>query len=332
MKTQAGKRVFAALTVGVMFLLLLLIAVGVLQERSHEKRVYQIILIPKTVDPTNDFWTGLIEGAKLGAEEFGCEIKVVGGNAENDYEGQNEIIETCIEKDPDALLIAPCSYSESTEAIEKAVAAGIKVILIDSVIDKEIANGVVATNNFKAGRELGEYTSTLLTEDSRIGIISHVQGSSTAAEREAGVRDGLGEFQDQIVDVVYCNSSYEMASELTRKMLKAHPEIDTLIGTNEYAAVGAARVAKAQQLGEQIQVVGVDNSVEEIQFLESGIIQGIVIQKPFNIGYLGVQQAVKAVEGYPMEYNLDSGCKLITKENMYEEENQRLLYPFSGQQ
>ncbi len=57
-----------------------------------------------------------------------------------------------------------------------------------------------------------------------------------------------------------------------------------------------------------------------------------MIQKPFNIGYLGVEQAVKAIEGYPMEYNLDSGCKLITKENMYEEENQRLLYPFSGQQ
>ena len=66
MKTQAGKRVFAALTVGVMFLLLLLIAVGVLQESSHEKRVYQIILIPKTVDPTNDFWTGLIERSKAG--------------------------------------------------------------------------------------------------------------------------------------------------------------------------------------------------------------------------------------------------------------------------
>lgn len=332
MKTQAGKRVFAALTVGVMFLILILIAIGVLQESSQEKRVYQVILIPKTMDPTNDFWTGLIEGAKLGAEEYGCEIKVVGGNAENDYQGQNEIIEKSIEKNPDALLIAPCSYSENTESIEKAVAAGIKVILIDSVIDKEIANGIVATNNFKAGQELGEYTKTLLTEDSRIGIVSHVQGASTAAEREAGVREGLGEYQDQVVDVVYCNSSYELASNLTREMLKKHPEIDTLIGTNEYSAVGAARVVKAQHLGDQIQVVGVDNSVEEIQLLEAGIIQAIVIQKPFNIGYLGVEQAVKAIEGYPMEYNVDSGCKLITKENMYEEENQRLLYPFSGQQ
>ena len=64
---------------------------------------------------------------------------------------------------------------------------------------------------------------------------------------------------------------------------------------------------------DQVKVVGFDNSVEQIQLLEAGVFQGIVIQKPFNIGYLGVEQAVKAIEGYPMEYNLDSGCKLITK-------------------
>ncbi len=75
-----------------------------------------------------------------------------------------------------------------------------------------------------------------------------------------------------------------------------------------------------------------DSGCKLITKENTGVFQGIVIQKPFNIGYLGVEQAVKAIEGYPMEYNLDSGCKLITKENMYEEENQRLLYPFSGQQ
>ena len=105
-----------------------------------------------------------------------------------------------------------------------------------------------------------------------------------------------------------------------------------MIGTNNIQqSVLPAAVRKMGMEG-QVKVVGFDNSVEQIQLLEAGVFQGIVIQKPFNIGYLGVEQAVKAIEGYPMEYNLDSGCKMITKENMYEEENQRLLYPFSGQQ
>ncbi|CCZ67359.1 sugar-binding domain protein [Mediterraneibacter gnavus CAG:126] len=200
------------------------------------------------------------------------------------------------------------------------------------MIDKEIANGVVATDNFKAGKELGTFAKTILKPDSKIGVVAHVKGSSTATEREDGIREGLGEDQNRIQDIVYCNSSYDLASDLTEKMLKERPEIDVVIGTNEYSAVGAARGVKKMGMEDQVKVVGFDNSVEQIQLLEAGVFQGIVIQKPFNIGYLGVEQAVKAIEGYPMEYNLDSGCKLITKENMYEEENQRLLYPFSGQQ
>ena len=75
-------------------------------------------------------------------------------------------------RNPDAFLIAPCSYTHTTEAVQEAINAGIKVILVDSVIDKEIANGVVATDNFKAGKELGTF------------------GSSTATEREDGIREG----------------------------------------------------------------------------------------------------------------------------------------------
>lgn len=257
---------------------------------------------------------------------------MVGSDSEDDYEGQNRLIEESIKKNPDAFLIAPCSYTHTTEAVQEAINAGIKVILVDSVIDKEIANGVVATDNFKAGKELGTFAKTILKPDSKIGVVAHVKGSSTATEREDGIREGLGEDQNRIQDIVYCNSSYDLASDLTEKMLKERPEIDVVIGTNEYSAVGAARGVRKMGMEGQVKVVGFDNSVEQIQLLEAGVFQGIVIQKPFNIGYLGMEQAVKAIEGYPMEYNLDSGCKMITKENMYEEENQRLLYPFSGQQ
>ena len=80
---------------------------------------------------------------------------MVGSDSEDDYEGQNRLIEESIKKNPDAFLIAPCSYTHTTEAVQEAINAGIKVILVDSVIDKEIANGVVATDNFKAGKRTG---------------------------------------------------------------------------------------------------------------------------------------------------------------------------------
>ena len=105
------------MTAGFVLLILILITIGVLQDSSQNKRTYKIIMVPKTIDESNDFWTGLIEGAKLGAEEFGCEIEVVGSDSEDDYEGQNRLIEESIKKNPDAFLIAPCSYTHTTEAV-----------------------------------------------------------------------------------------------------------------------------------------------------------------------------------------------------------------------
>lgn len=297
---------------------------------TERKDPYQLIFIPKTIDPANGFWTSLIEGAKLGAAELGAEIEVYGADAEEDVEEQIELIQQCIEKKPDALLIAPADYSRTTDVLRKVKESGIKLVLLDSTIDQNIADAVVCTDNYVAGFELGKYTQRLLDEDSVIGIVAHVQGTSTATERENGIRDGLGVFEEQIEEVVFCNSSYIKAYELTSEMLDRHPDMDVLIGTNEYSAVGAARAVRAMGMTDQVQMVGFDNSIEEIQYLEAGIFQAIVIQKPFNMGYLGVEQAINVITNREVEHDVDSGSKLIPKENMYEEENQRLLYPFSG--
>ena len=115
---------------------------------------------------------------------------------------------------------------------------------IDSVIDRDIAQGIVATDNYLAGRELGEFTRGMVTDQSQIGIVAHVKGSSTAIERENGMREGLGEYENQIMDVVFCGSSYDRAYKLTADMLEKYPKMEVIMGTNEYSAVGAARAVK----------------------------------------------------------------------------------------
>lgn len=298
---------------------------------AEEKEPYRLIFIPKTIDPSNDFWKALIQGAELGAAEFGAEIEVFGTDTEQDVEEQIELIYSCIEKKPDALMIAPADYSRTTEALRDVKASGIKLILLDSTIDQNVADAVVCTDNYVAGQELGAYALRFLNQESVIGIVAHVQGTSTAMERERGIRDGLGKYEAQIEDIVFCNSSYEKAYELTKDMLNEHPDMNVVIGINEYSAIGAARAVRDMGLAGKIHMVGFDSSIEEIQYLEAGVFDAIVIQKPFNMGYMGVEQTINVLTNREVERNIDSGSKLITRENMYEEENQRLLYPFSGQ-
>lgn len=332
MKKKMNKEIRTGVLISGIVAVILVTAFVLLNPQSQQTNAYKVIFIPKIIDSTNGFWTSLTEGARLGAEEFNVDLEVVGGNSEEDVKGQIRYIEDSIEKKPDAIIVAPCSYSETSDALQKVADNGIKLILIDSVIDRDIAQTTVATDNYAAGKELGEFTKTLLAKDVEIGIVAHVKGASTAIEREKGMREGLGEYESQVVDIVFSGSSYDKAYSLTEDMLEKHPKIKVIMGTNEYSAVGAARAIEDLGLAGKVKVVGFDNSVEEIQMLEADVFQGIIIQKPFNMGYLGIRQTVKILEGQTVEKRLDSGCRMITRQNMYEEENQRLLYPFTGQQ
>ena len=80
-------------------------------------------------------------------------------------------------------------------------------------------------------------------------------------------------------------------------------------------------------LSKKIKVVGFDSSNVIIEALEKGIIEAILVQKPFNMGYLGVKVAVDLFDGKKVEQDIDTGYKLITADTLYDTENQKLLYP-----
>ena len=199
--------------------------------------------------------------------------------------------------------------------------------VLDSTMEEEAGTAAVATDNYELGYKMGSYMKQFVDEDTVIGIVGHVEGSSTALGREAGFRAGLGDAEAQVAEIVFCDSVTERASELTRELLEKYPDMNMIVGLNEYSAVGAARAVLELGLSDQIRMAGIDSSIEQIQLLEAGVYEALAIQKPFNMGYLGVETAVRAVQGEAVEQNIDSGSELITKENMYTEENQKLLFP-----
>lgn len=314
---------------GAVFVLLIGTAAVWGSKRTGEKSPVRMILIQKAMDET-DFWASISEGARMAAKEFGVELKAVGPAHEQLTDEQNEMILEAIEERPDAIALAPGSYEETIPYAEKILEAGIRLVLVDSTMEEAFEVPVIATDNFAAGFKLGAYMKQFVTEETVIGIVSYVEGSSTAVGREAGFREGLGEARKQIVETVFCDSLSDKAYEETCGLLERYPGMDLIVGLNEYSAVGAARAVENRGKTGKIRMAGIDSSMEQIQFLESGVYEALVIQKPFNMGYLSVETAWKAVQGEKTEGYLDSGSELITRENMYTEENQKLLFPFFG--
>ena len=299
------------------------------RQKKIEERRMSLVYIPKVEDSTNDFWKALILGTKMAAKEYNADIEIKAPTEENDIERQNELLKEAISEEPDAILFSPSSFTESNKILEEAKEKGIRISFIDSYTEEPVQDLTVATDNLEAGEKLGKFAASLLGPDDQIAIVAHVKGVSTAVEREEGFRKGLGDLADNIVEVVYCDSQYEKSRKLTNELMQKYPNLKMIAGMNEYSSVGAARAVKAAGAKDRIQVVGVDSSQEAVQLMENGVFKALVVQKAFKMGYMGVKETVRMLRGKDYEKDVNSGCELVTPDNMYNSEIEKLLFPFN---
>lgn len=299
------------------------------RQKKIEERRMSLVYIPKVEDSTNDFWKALILGTKMAAKEYNADIEIKAPTEENDIERQNELLKEAISEEPDAILFSPSSFTESNDILKEAKEKGIRISFIDSYTEEKVQDLTVATDNLEAGEKLGKFAATLLGPDDQIAIVAHVKGVSTAVEREEGFRKGLGDLAKNIVEVVYCDSQYEKSRKLTQELMEKYPNLKMVAGMNEYSSVGAARAVKAAGAKDRIQVVGVDSSQEAVQLMENGVFKGLVVQKAFKMGYIGVKETILMLRGKSYEKDVNSGCELVTPDNMYDSEIEKLLFPFN---
>ena len=299
------------------------------RQKKIEERRMSLVYIPKVEDSTNDFWKALILGTKMAAKEYNADIEIKAPAEENDIERQNELLKEAISEEPDAILFSPSSFTESNDLLKEAKEKGIRISFIDSYTEEKVQDLTVATDNLEAGEKLGKFAATLLGPDDQIAIVAHVKGVSTAVEREEGFRKGLGDLAKNIVEVVYCDSQYEKSRKLTQELMEKYPNLKMVAGMNEYSSVGAARAVKAAGAKDRIQVVGVDSSQEAVQLMENGVFKGLVVQKAFKMGYIGVKETILMLRGKSYEKDVNSGCELVTPDNMSDSEIEKLLFPFN---
>ena len=138
----------------------------------------------------------------------------------------------------------------------------------------------------------------------------------------------LGEFLKTSGVNVMKMGAFVLTDELAQKLMEKYPDLEMIAGMNEYSAVGVGRAVSDAGVKDRIDVVGVDCSQEAINLMEMGVYKGIIVQKAFRMGYIGVEETIHMLNGDAVEKNIDSGCELVTPENMYDSDIERLIFPF----
>ncbi len=288
----------------------------------------EVVVVLKTTGPHMEFWQIVRAGIQAAAAELNVEPQIVGPRFERDIDRQIEILAAVVEQEPDAILLAASDYNRLVPYAEAAARKGITVVTLDSALNSELPVSFVATDNVAAGAEAGREINRLVPEGRLIAIISHVRGVATAIDREAGVLQELtNRPAEHILGPYYSQNDLELSYNTTVNLVQRYPDIGGIVALNENSTVGAGRAIRDLGLQEQISLVGFDNSKEEIEFLEDGVVKALVVQRPFNMGYVGIDTLVRAVRGQSVEPVIFTDAVLVRKEEMFTEENQKLLFP-----
>ncbi|TBC48819.1 sugar ABC transporter substrate-binding protein [Rhizobium ruizarguesonis] len=239
------------------------------------------------------------------------------GTSATDIEGQIAQIESMVTRGVQGIALTPVDPTVST-ALDKAVAAGIKVVLMDNNIpDWKGRTALATTNNFAAGKIAGEYLKTVLHAGDTLGILEGVPGVPALDDRVNGMLEGLNGLDVKIVGKGATNCTEELGISVAEDLLTKNPDLKAIYAACGPPAAGAARAIKnAGTANDKIVLVGFDFCCGEEEALKSGVEDASVAQFPTKMAELGVDALVKSIRGEKVESLIDSGAALVTPENM----------------
>ncbi len=311
--------------------LLLTFAVDNRKNENPELDSPIVVVMKATVtgQPMN-FWTVFQNGANEAAREFGVKLVFTGPDHEKQIQRQINILNRIIEEEPPLIILAASDYHLLKDSMEKAAKKDIPVIVVDSGVDSPHPVSFVATNNLEAGRRAGKEMKRLLEQEGAgsVAIVSHIRETATAIEREAGVRQALEGWD--IAGTWYCDIDEKIAYRNTLEILE-DPQVAGIVALNEIVTLGTARAVKDAKAAGRVKVVGFDSAPEELACLEQGLLAATVVQRPYNMGYVAVKTAVEHLQGQKVDAVIDTGSVLITADNMFNREYQKLLFPVNAE-
>ena len=271
----------------------------------------------------NEYHITLANGAKVEAEAKGVKIEVQAGDQHASADAQLGIIENMIANKVDGILLVPSSSDGLESALTKCKEAGIPIINLDTKLtDESLANvgleiPFYGTNNYEGAKLAGEYVAKNFEKGTKTAVLKGIEGQTNAADRYNGFIEGAG---DTVTVVAEQTANWEVDQGYTaaQNIISANPDVELFFCCNDNMGIGALRAIKEANMQEQIQIIGFDAVSEALNLVENGEFLATVAQYPAEMGKLGVDNMLKIFDGGEAESYIDTGTKVITKDNVGE--------------
>ncbi|MCI0677162.1 MAG: substrate-binding domain-containing protein [Phycisphaerales bacterium] len=301
---------------------------------SGTSKKVTIAVIPKGT--THEFWKSIHAGAVKAQRELqdkGAPVEIIwqGPLREDDRNMQIQTVEGFATRRVSGIVLAPLDSQALVGPVHSAIEAGVPVVVMDSGLKTDRYVSFVATDNYKGGVLAGEHLARLLGGKGNVILLRYAVGSASTEEREAGFLDAIKKFpeikiisQDQ-----YAGPTRETGYQASQNLLNRYGnEVNGIFCPCEPPTIAMAKALRdIGKGGGKVKMVGFDSGTQSVLDLKNGDVQGLVVQDPMRMGYLGVMTVYNHLQGQNVEKRIDTGAKLATPENMEQPEIKELLYP-----
>jgi ribose transport system substrate-binding protein len=286
---------------------------GCSKPASEDARVLRFAIIPKALHiPVFDYAR---TGAEREAKRLGGIEVIWRGPESTDEIRQKEILESFIAQRVDGIAISCLNGDLLTDAIDRAVAAGIPVVTWDSDAPKSKRLAFYGVNDVEGGRALGDGLATLLGGKGKVAIITSL-GADNLQKRLEGARAALQAHPGiSIVEEFDVKDDAVRVAEIIASATERYPDLDGWLSVGGWPVF--VRNALDPVDPARTKVVAFDTIPPAPDLLRAGKVQLLVGQKYFGWGEESVRLLKAIVDGHPPEQVFNySGVDVVTRDNL----------------
>jgi ribose transport system substrate-binding protein len=251
---------------------------------------------------------------------------------EDDRDQQIQVVENFISRRVSGIVLAPLDSKALVRPVNTAMRAKVPVVVIDSGLKSDAYVSYIATDNFKGGQLGAEHLGKLLGGKGNVILLRYAVGSASTEEREAGFLDVM-KTKFPMIKILssdqYAGATRETAYQAGQNLLNRYgKEVEGMFAPCEPVTIGLTMALRnIGKAGGQVKLVGFDSGTQSVEALKRGDLQGLVVQHPVKMGYLGVMTLMDHLRGKQVLKQIDTGVRLVTPQNMDSPESKELIYP-----
>jgi inositol transport system substrate-binding protein len=282
---------------------------------TEEKTVYKVAYIARAQADSFAAWmaNAVIEEA---AKYDNIKLDVFDGQASDDTE--NSLIENAITNKYDVIIVQPNNGEAQRPYVEKAVAAGIKVITTNARISGIPGSSSVDADPYMQAKVNADLAVSQIPQNANVVVLMGPPGNFHAdARRESWKKEFFEKRPDvKIVGEEIANWNKDEAMNYMETWVQANDKIDAIIAMNDNMAAGAIEVIKDNPKYKGILAYGVDGTAEAALLIQQGLMTSTSLQSAYDLATSILDTANKLATGAEKEINMDIDCPLITKDNV----------------